>query len=122
MLAPFVKMFVVDLAPKSSGTRLRVSVNLIALMVALIVVGAVLVGVDATTNAIAWNFQRPAWCPATVEAPHRAMSTLVLSSVIGLVFCYLFGNTWTFLNRSSHQGMYSARLTVHISALQFRSA
>ena len=39
------------------------------------------------------------------------MLMLVVSSLIGLVLCYLFGNTWTFLNRSSHQGMYSARLT-----------
>jgi hypothetical protein len=49
----------------------------------------------------------PIGAAAATEAP----TPPVLALVIAFGFSFLFGQSWTFLNRSSHHSLYSARLT-----------
>jgi hypothetical protein len=110
--------------------RLSLPLNLIAAVVALILAGILLVSVDVTSHAIAWKLGTPVGVPDCLRATPGAVETDACqpraaaepapgadpgAAVLGLAATFLlsllFGQTWPFVNDSSHQAMYSARLT-----------
>lgn len=139
-----------------AGGRPSLPVNLLAGVGALVLVGGILVSLDALSHAIVWRFQAPADAPEAmapqgahkvtfrVEADHgsippvnvrvttekapvpkdskpaaadpelrkqQRITPVTIALVAGLLLSILFGQTWSFLNKSSFHPMYSDRLT-----------
>jgi hypothetical protein len=138
-----------------AGARPSVSVNLLAGVAAFILVGGILVSLDAFSHAIVWRFQEPAGAPAAPASPgarkvtvqvqadkttvpplkvkvtseaaladihkpetadpelrkRQRIAPLTIALTAGFLLSILFGQTWSFLNKSSFHPMYSDRLT-----------
>ncbi len=102
VLAGFAQRIAALFSKGPQKARLPLSFNLIAALVALILAGIVLVGVDAASHAIAWKLGDP-----VAADPGPALLAFAATFLLAL----LFGQIWPFVNDSSHQAMYSARLT-----------
>jgi len=95
------------LAPRPEGGRPRAPISLLALALALAILFAGACAAATAAHAVAWDFSAP-WTRGArlpVDPGTYAVVTLVL-----LLFALAFGNTFAFLNRSSHQPLYSSRL------------
>jgi hypothetical protein len=85
------------------GARPRLPVRLIVGAVALLLAFVLLVALDTTSHAIAWNLQPP-------PAP-RDLWPALLGCLSTFLLSVLLGQTLPFVNRSSHAALYAARLT-----------
>lgn len=86
-----------------AGARPKLPLAWIATAVALLLAFVILVGINALSYGFVWGFQKPDQSPS--------MLFVGLALLAGLFLSILFGQTWSFVNNSSYQGLYSARLT-----------
>ncbi|GAC1629333.1 MAG: hypothetical protein NVS9B10_20390 [Nevskia sp.] len=88
---------------KGKAAGLKLPVEWLAALAALLLALIVLVGLDAFAHAMADGFVRSDEAPRHFWLPLAAFGLL-------LVFAALFGWTWPFLNLSSQSSLYRARL------------
>lgn len=129
------------------GARAGLPYQVIATVVAVLLIGAILVAVDGIAQAVAWGWKIPAAAPKSLQQavadesqisldarPGTSMTLridqppaepggedppakdreakLLLAAFAGcFLVSILFGQTWPFVNRSSHLPLYGARLT-----------
>ncbi|HEY4563232.1 MAG TPA: hypothetical protein VIJ36_09645 [Thermoanaerobaculia bacterium] len=86
-----------------AGSRPKLPLAWIATAAALLLAFVVLVGINALSYGFVWAFQLPGQTPST--------TLLGIALLAGLFLSLLFGQTWSFVNSSSYQSQYSARLT-----------
>jgi hypothetical protein len=84
------------------------SLGFAAAIVSLVLLGAVVIGLSIVAHGIAWRWQNP--------DEGAGLNGMSLASVLAfwvalLVVCLAIGRTFAFLNLSSHQALYGARLT-----------
>ncbi len=105
----------------SGGKRDRppVPLKLVATVVALLLAGFYLVTIDAAAHAIAWTFHipldapealRPAAATAAELGAVRYPPAAFVGFLASLGLAFLFGKTFSFINNSSHNQLYSSRL------------
>jgi hypothetical protein len=87
----------------SAGARPKLSLAWVATAVALLLSLVVLVGVDMLSHGFVWSFREPVGSPSVL--------LLGIALTVGFFLSLLFGQTWSFVNSSSYQSFYSARLT-----------
>ncbi len=88
-----------------NDSALQLPVQVLVTGVALTAWAALLIALSALAQGISYGFEHPDAVDVRPWAP-------VLIALVPLIaFAGLFGRTWTFLNRSSHASLYSARLT-----------
>ncbi|HEX5759521.1 MAG TPA: hypothetical protein VF121_10030 [Thermoanaerobaculia bacterium] len=80
--------------------------NLLAGAAAFLLVALILVAVDAASHAVAWRAALP-----TAEGPQRDQALAAIALLTAFVLSVFFGQTFPFVNRSSHHALYSSRLT-----------
>lgn len=109
----------------NNGKQVHFSLRWIATIAALLLALLLLTAIDATSHAIAWNFQTPPSAPRALHAtpetknvpasPPTDGSRDPVPATVGLIAAFLlsclFGQTWPFVNRSSHHSLYASRLT-----------
>ncbi len=117
--AAFARQIVVLIGVRNpEGHRPSLPVTILATGAAIIVVTIVLSALNAVSHGVAWRLS----VPALAAGPMATVSPLEpygLSSlrrpfevwVALLVISFVLGRSWPFLNSSSHQPLYSARLT-----------
>ncbi|HEX3127314.1 MAG TPA: hypothetical protein VH394_08295 [Thermoanaerobaculia bacterium] len=122
VLASYARRIVVTF---SGGKRDRppVSLQLIASVVALLLVGLYLITIDAGAHAISWTLHMPEPAPIHLRlgpeeigspeptVTERFSVAAPAGFLISLVLAFLFGQTFSFVNNSSHNQLYSARLS-----------
>ena len=81
--------------------RPSLPLNLISGTAALLLLAIVLIGVNAVSHAVAWQF----------GSDSRASGLALTVAATGLVFSVFLGQSLSLLNRSSHQVLYSEGLT-----------
>ncbi len=86
-----------------AAARPKLSLAWIATAAALLLALVVLVGVDMLSYGFVWSFQTPAGSPS--------IFLVGIALTVGFFLSLLFGQTWSFVNSSSYQSLYSARLT-----------
>jgi hypothetical protein len=99
---------------QGSGER-RVSLprSVIAGLAAVILAGSLLTAYSAITHAIAWTGAAPPqgpWAGEGLPGAVMAWRPLAVLSVAALAFALAFGQTLKFINQSSHQALYAARI------------
>lgn len=85
--------------------RPRVSLALVATVAALLLTTGWLAALDALAQAFAWSFGPPGSTVPAIGPP------LLLALGLALALSWLHGRAAAFLNQSTHQPLYSARLT-----------
>lgn len=107
--------------------RPKISFKILSTVVAILLAGVILVLLNCVSHAVAWGGESPGGAPAILverspaaaaraaalaAAPARRDAAGLLVAFLGsLLLSILFGQTWPFVNRSSHLPIYSARLT-----------
>ena len=126
--AAFARRLATASGGQPTGRRLGLPMSAVALLVALAIFGVLLIAMSVLSHAVAWGFQTPcgapeiSWArpaePAPVVAtnapcfrPPAAWQLTAAVWVVSLLFGILFGRSWPFLNQSSLQSLYGARLT-----------
>jgi len=90
------------------GKRPSVPLNLIATAVAILLVAVILVALSAASHGLVWSWARPAM--GGMESLWPAW-WLVVALLVAFAFTFLFGRVLSFVNRSTQQPLYGARLT-----------
>ncbi len=123
VLAGFARRLVVLFSGSGKRERPSLPLSLIAAVVALLLVGLYLVTIVAGAHAIAWTLHTPEVAPAGLRlgsealpvpndlASDRYSVAAPAGFLISLVLAILFGQTFSFVNNSSHNQLYSARLS-----------
>ena len=142
MLVGYARKLAVVFTPKGGDKRPSLPVNLIAGLIAFVLVAVILVSLNAVSHAVAWRLSAPRgsteWQQAERSCLHvhleedcepaalvsasgtsgrfplrqgRDWQLSLLGLVTGFVLSIFFGQTFPFVNRSSHQSLYSSRLT-----------
>lgn len=117
-IGAFARPLSVLLGRKSGSERPGLSMSAVSWIAAVVVVSVWLVGIDVASHAVRWGFAVPCGmpigfepvtaCDAAVQA-HTRWFLLATTGVLAL-FTLIFGRTRIFLNLSSVQGFYAARL------------
>jgi hypothetical protein len=121
-LAAFGQKIAVTFGGRVGGSRPSVPVSIIATVAALLIATLLLLIADGVSHAIAWNFKVPGsapwyWLdgiPDDQLSRHSVLGDLWgpgLGWALFVLFSLIFGWCWPFLNGSSQQPLYSARLT-----------
>jgi hypothetical protein len=121
-LAGFGRKITVLFGGRDGDKRPGMPLSIVATAVALLIAGLLLTLTDAASHAVAWNFHMPASAPESWRADVGAVELFsraevqdlcILAGVwlITVFFSFAFGWCWPFLNGSSQQSLYSARLT-----------
>ncbi|HSL22849.1 MAG TPA: hypothetical protein VK886_15060 [Vicinamibacterales bacterium] len=98
------RQVVVLVGAKSDGKRPRLPVAMVASAVAILLLAALLISYNVLSHGVAWNFE--------CACGPRARTGLFLAwTAAALLLAWAFGNAFAFLNQSSHQPLYTARLT-----------
>jgi hypothetical protein len=123
-VSAYGRKLVVLFGGRTQGSRPPISITVVATVVALLIVAVLAIGFDLLSHAAAWRFCAAA-APSTIVDPHSARSTLPTcpatperqrADVYWLwiggasLLTFAFGRYFGFLNYSSHQVLYSARL------------
>jgi hypothetical protein len=123
-VSAYGRKLVVLFGGRTQGTRPPLSITVVATVVALVIVAVLAIGFDLMSHAAAWRFCAAA-APDTIVDPYDARSTLPScppaperqrADVYWLwlggasLLTFAFGRYFDFLNYSSHQALYSARL------------
>jgi len=96
---------IVVLFARAGEERPRLPLSVVAAVAATLLAGGWLVVLDSLAQALVWSLSPPGpTAPATAPA-------LVLAFGLVLVLSFLHGRASAFLNQSTHQPLYSARLT-----------
>jgi hypothetical protein len=108
-LAAFARKIAVMFGGGVGGKRPGPLLSAAATLSALSLLAIVLIGTDVVSHAIVWRFRE---LPVFSIDRQAFVSWPWLLPAFGLtlVFSFLFGWSWPFLNRSSQQPLYSARL------------
>jgi hypothetical protein len=100
-----------------SDSKLSVPSGVLIWVVAIIATAGTLCLLDTASHALAWNFAAPftadAGAPVTTLDERVSLHSLLapLGYLAILIFyCVVLGRGWAFVNRSSHHGLYAARL------------
>ncbi len=102
--AGFARQIVVLIGAKSNGKRATIPASVISTIVAVLLAAIILITVNATAHAIAWDFYQ--------RAAARANPRVFVTWLVAAVFITLtVGHSFSFLNYSSYQSLYAARLT-----------
>ncbi len=116
--AAFARQLVVYFGGRPGGMRPRLPVTILATIGALLIAGVALTSLNALSHGLAWGFGPlpAAACVVCEAATWRYGTWASLYPAVGtwailLTLSWLFGRSRTFLNNSSHQALYSARLT-----------
>jgi len=123
-VSAYGRKLVVLFGGKAQGTRPPLSLTVVATVVALSIVFVLAIGFDVLSHAVAWRFCSAAGpdtivdpydlrsllpsCPSTPTRQRQHVYWLWLGGASLLTFA--FGRYFAFLNYSSHQAIYSARL------------
>jgi hypothetical protein len=130
-VAAFAKPIAIAVAGRPDGRRIGLPMAALAWVAALAIMGVLLIAVSVLTHAITWSFRAPVGAPslswvlaapdladprcqpeaAPCPRPGRAVVTTAAVWAVAMLFGWLFGRSWPFLNQSSLQSTYSARLT-----------
>ncbi len=102
--AGFARRAAVLLTGPDGDRRPRLSVDLLATLAALLLTVLVLTAAAALAHGLAWGFTEP----DTARLAPAPFPYVTLA--FALAFSLAFGHAYAFLNRSSHQPLYSARL------------
>jgi hypothetical protein len=106
----FIDRIAAWLTPKDREGKYTLPLTWLAWIAAVILIGTLVVSIDALSYALLWKFELPQ--PASDD---RFPSTVKESYGWGLIiiifsFSWIFGRNWSFLNRSSLHALYSSRL------------
>jgi hypothetical protein len=121
-LAAVAQKVVVMFSGRVGGKRPSVPLSIVATTIALLIVALLLAVTDTAAHAIAWSFKAPGsapwyWLtgiPDDQLSQHKSLGDLgrpALGWGLMVLFALIFGWCWPFLNGSSQQALYSARLT-----------
>lgn len=103
VITPFVDRIFAWLSAMQKGKNLELSLHWAGQLAGFAIVILVFVSIDATSYAVFWNF------PQSGQALSiNTYLSVILACLLG--FSWLFGRTWSFLNRSSLHALYSSRL------------
>ena len=123
-VSAYGRKLVVLFGGKAQGTRPPLSLTVVATVVGLLIVAVLAIGFDLLSHAAAWRFCSAA-APETIVDPYDARSTLPSCPATperqsahvywlwlggASLLTFAFGRYFDFLNYSSHQALYSARL------------
>jgi hypothetical protein len=123
VLASYARRIVVMFSSNGKSARPPVPLQLIASFVALLLVGLYLITIDAGAHAISWTLHTPEAAPISLRlspddlsfpeatAIERFSLAAPAGFLVTLVLAILFGQTFSFVNNSSHNQLYSARLS-----------
>lgn len=105
-IAGFGRKIAVNFGGRDGDKRPSMPLSIVATVVALLIAGLLLLVTDAVSHAVAWNLREP-FPRTSVEDLCRPAGVWLLT----VFFSFIFGWCWPFLNGSSQQSLYSARLT-----------
>ena len=109
VIVPFVDRIVAKLSSMQKGKSFDMPLAWLGQLAGIVVIAVILISLDTLSYALLWNFPvlDPVTCLIDLKIPvqQSAMSLLFL-----LVFSWIFGRNWSFLNRSSLHALYSSRL------------
>jgi hypothetical protein len=101
--AGFARQLAVLISPHANGKRVPLRFSVIATIIAVLLAAIILITVNATAHAIAWDFRMP-------NGP-RADPLLFTTWLLGVaIITLVVGQAFSFLNYSSYQSLYAARL------------
>jgi hypothetical protein len=92
------------------GKRATLPMGIAALTAVLVLYLVVLSLVAALAHGIAWGFEQPYAGPESGGLPERALLLLLGALFLAALLSWLFGGTWSFLNRSTLHALYTSRL------------
>ena len=101
--AAFARRIASSFSKGPDSGRPSLPVKWIATVVALVVVLVLLVSLSAFAHGVAWSFAEP--------GGRRDSGPVFLGLALTFLLSIFFGQTWSFVNGSSQQALYSARLT-----------
>lgn len=99
----YARRIVTFFSKGSTQARPTVKLDWIATAAALLLAGLFLVAVNTLSHGIVWGFHPP--------LQHRATVTAGVLLLAGFFLSLLMGQTWSFVNSSSYESLYAARLT-----------
>jgi len=94
---------------KGQRPSVRIPLKLLAGLAALGLVSAVLILLNAVSHGFAWGWREPG--PTPGAAAHVSWEWLLGGLLGSIALSTIFSHAWPFLNHSSHQPLYNARLT-----------